>query len=388
MIIRRKMLNMMMESGEQPSEQYDEYVQEDDYASDYDEEYEEYSQEEEYEIEDELEKDKNGEQVEEYSEDYPNDTVESQTDQTSENHDESESNVNIEQSSNQEEQVLSPEGNTEYLETDSESGQESSEQGLDQASEQPVEQSEVPQSDLPVEQSVEEAAVPPVEPPVKKKPKPKKRRKPVPPPKPKEEEINLFDLDNIDFSQRQERRRGDRRRGFRRLDDRNLVSRAREEADAIRQSALNEGYQSGLEQAAADIEELKNALSAYINAPQEVYEQIAPYILSISVESAKKIINKEIEQDSQVLFNTVVEVLKTLSKEEAKVTLRVNPAEVNELKQHISELIEIAGIDTKVVVLADETVGEGGCLVTTTNGIVDATIDSKISVVTQALKEL
>ena len=42
--------------------------------------------------------------------------------------------------------------------------------------------------------------------------------------------IDLFDLDNIDFKQRQERRRGDRRRGFRRIDDRNLISRAREEA--------------------------------------------------------------------------------------------------------------------------------------------------------------
>ena len=38
-----------------------------------------------------------------------------------------------------------------------------------------------------------------------------------------EEKIDIFDLDNIDFSQRQERRRGDRRRGYRRIDDRNLI---------------------------------------------------------------------------------------------------------------------------------------------------------------------
>jgi flagellar assembly protein FliH len=203
-----------------------------------------------------------------------------------------------------------------------------------------------------------------------------------------DEDINLFDLDNIDFSQRQERRRGDRRRGFRRVDDRNLVSRAREEADAIREAALQEGYQAGLEQANADIMQLREALNEFIGTPQAVYEQIAPNILGISVEIAEKIIKKEIEQDSQVLFNTVVDVLKTLSKEEAKVTLRVSPAESNELKQHIPELIEMAGIDTKVVVLADETVSEGGCLVTTTNGIVDASVESRIEVVKQALREL
>ena len=37
-----------------------------------------------------------------------------------------------------------------------------------------------------------------------------------------EPEIDLFDIENIDFTQRQEHRRGSRRRGYRRIDDRNL----------------------------------------------------------------------------------------------------------------------------------------------------------------------
>lgn len=204
-----------------------------------------------------------------------------------------------------------------------------------------------------------------------------------------EEEINLFDLDNIDFSQRQERRRGDRRRGFRRVDDRNLVSRAREEADAIRESAQKEGYQAGLNQAQADIEEVRNSLAQFVCTKQEVFDAIAPKLLEISVEIAQKIIKKEIEQGPEVLFNTIVDVLKTsLSKEETKVTLRVNPAEVNEVKQAVPELLNLSGIDTKIVVLADEEVSEGGCQITTTNGIVDATLESRMRVVMQALREI
>ena len=49
-----------------------------------------------------------------------------------------------------------------------------------------------------------------------------------------EPEIDLFDIENIDFTQRQERRRGSRRRGYRRIDDRNLVSRAQEESENIK----------------------------------------------------------------------------------------------------------------------------------------------------------
>ena len=74
----------------------------------------------------------------------------------------------------------------------------------------------------------------------------------------KEEKIDIFSLDNIDFSQRQERRRGDRRRGYRRIDDRNLISRAQEEADSIRETAAKEGYKAGLEQAEYEISLLRN----------------------------------------------------------------------------------------------------------------------------------
>ena len=202
------------------------------------------------------------------------------------------------------------------------------------------------------------------------------------------EEVDLFNLDNIDFTQRKERRRGDRRRGFRRVDDRNLVSRAREEADSIREAARKEGYQAGLEQVQGDLAEFRNAIAQFMNAPNDVYGYIAPDILEISVDIAQKIIKKEIEQDPQVLFNTIVDVLKTLSKEEPKVTLQVNPAEVNEVKQAVPELLDLAGLSTKVVVLPDEMISEGGCIVTTDNGVVDATIETRINLVSEALREL
>lgn len=202
------------------------------------------------------------------------------------------------------------------------------------------------------------------------------------------DEIDLFDLDNIDFSQRQERRRGDRRRGFRRVDDRNLVSRAREEADSIREAALKEGYQAGLQQAKSDLQEFRESLTQFMNAPNDVYGYIAPDILEISVDIAKKIIKKEIEEDPQVLFNTIVDVLKTLSKDESKITLQVNPSEANALKQAVPEILDTAGLNAKVIVLPDEEVSEGGCLITTDNGVVDATIETRIDLITEALREL
>ena len=203
-----------------------------------------------------------------------------------------------------------------------------------------------------------------------------------------EDKIDLFNLDNIDFKQRQERRRGDRRRGFRRIDDRNLISRAREEAQSIRESASKEGYQEGLEQAKADIQEVKNATTSFLGAKQAVFDYIAPDILEISVDIAQKIIKKELQQDPNVILDNILALLKGLSKEETKITLRVNPAQVSLLKSETPNLLNEAGLDAKILVVPDETIMEGGCVVTTNNGVIDATIETQLAVISEALREI
>ncbi len=202
------------------------------------------------------------------------------------------------------------------------------------------------------------------------------------------DEIDLFDLDNIDFKQRHERRQGDRRRGFRRIDDRNLISRAREEAQSIKESAAKEGYEEGIAQAKADIENLRNSIGAFLSAKQEVFDYISPDLLEISVDIAKKIIKKELQQDPTIILENIVELLKSLSKEETKVTLRVNPEQAILLKQKIPEVVEMAGSEAKVNVISDENITLGGCMVTTTNGIIDATIETQVSIISEALKGL
>ena len=203
-----------------------------------------------------------------------------------------------------------------------------------------------------------------------------------------EEEIDLFDLDNIDFKQRQERRKGDRRRGFRRIDDRNLISRAKEEADAIKEAAAKEGYNAGLEAAKFDIENIKASLAEFMNAKQEVYNSIAPDILEISFDIAKKIIKKEMSEDPQVLLENIKDIMKGLSKEETKITLRVNPSQAAILKQDVPEVATSLGLEAKIIVVSDENVMEGGCLVTTTNGVIDATVESQLAIISEVLKEV
>ena len=205
--------------------------------------------------------------------------------------------------------------------------------------------------------------------------------------KPVEPEIDLFDIESIDFTQRQERRRGSRRRGYRRIDDRNLVSRAQEESENIKKSAFEEGYRLGLEKAAQDIVDFRNEFSKFMNAKKDVFEYIAPDILEISVDIAKTIIKREIESDPQVLIDTIMDVLKNVSKNEPKVTIRVQPQSVQFIKDTIPNITYQYGIDSKINIIADPSIEDGGCVFQTNNGIVDASIDTQLEIIKKSLAE-
>ena len=109
-------------------------------------------------------------------------------------------------------------------------------------------------------------------------------------------------------------------------------------------------------------------------------QNLKEYFDSISEEQKKLLVSElsNLEKDSVL----------GLSKEETKITLRVNPLQVSMLKTEIPEILNTAGLEAKVLIVPDETIMEGGCMVTTTNGVIDATIETQLSVISEALKEI
>ena len=222
------------------------------------------------------------------------------------------------------------------------------------------------------------------------KPQPVQQQKPEPAPLqlPSQEELknSAFDIDKIDFTQRQERRRGDRRRGYRRIDDRNLISRAQEEADQIKESAAKEGYRAGLEEAKEDIGALRDAIANFVSAKKDVFEYIAPDILEISVDIARKIIKKEIEQNPEAIIGMILEVMENLSKEETKITVRVNPMQADLVREELPKAVAQKGTEARITVMSDDSVETGGCIFQTSNGIIDAGLETQIEILKEALR--
>lgn len=201
-------------------------------------------------------------------------------------------------------------------------------------------------------------------------------------------EAIVFDIDNIDFSQREERRTGNRRRGYRRIDDRNLISRAQEEAVQIKEAAYQEGYNLGLEKAQADLVAFKSNLGAFLSSEKRVFEAIAPDLIEISLEIAKKIIKHEVQTDPQIVIDTVTDILKSIPKNEPKITIKVNSTQAQYVKDNLPTQLTILGVESKVNILADDNITEGSCIVQTSNGVVDASIEAQLDIIQNALRSV
>ena len=198
------------------------------------------------------------------------------------------------------------------------------------------------------------------------------------------DEYEKVDVTLLEFKERYERRRGERRRGFRRIDERALVSRAQEEARTIREVAAKEGYKNGLLEAENEISMLKDTLSQIVSARKEAYEEMSGHILEIALEVAKKIIKKEVSLSNNVLKSVLAEVFNELGSNEEKITVKVNPEDVEFAKASIPEILADSPIDAKIIVTSDELVEKGSCTVVASNGVIDANFTTQLSIIQNA----
>lgn len=197
-----------------------------------------------------------------------------------------------------------------------------------------------------------------------------------------------FNFDEIDFNQRAERRRGDRRRGYRRIDDRNLLSRAQEEAIQIKEQASKEGFEKGLENAESAIFDMKEAVEEFFEYKEKMNTEFTEHILDIALEIAEKIIRREVETDETILESIVQDALKSLAKDENKIILKVNPTDVEYTKEIVPELLSSGQIEAKIFVTGDKDVEEGSAVIETSNGIIDANIRTQLELIKEAFKQI
>lgn len=189
-----------------------------------------------------------------------------------------------------------------------------------------------------------------------------------------------------DEGPRPERRRGDRRRGYRRIDDRNLISRAHEEANAVREMSAREGFEYGLEKGQEHIQDLNQAINELITAKDKAMNMAMNDIAQMAILVAEKLVKQEVAADPEIVLNVTAETIKEMGKGHNSIVIKVNHADVNLIREHIPELYPYADSKTNVVVIEDNSVDLGSCIVETNTGVIDARFSTQLAILKKAFE--
>jgi flagellar assembly protein FliH len=198
--------------------------------------------------------------------------------------------------------------------------------------------------------------------------------------------LNDIDIDTI-AQERFERRRGDRRRGYRRVDDRNLISRAEEEAKLIKENAMRDGFNQGLMIGKQQIEALGQSIHEFMYAKEASMDMIQEDLAELGLKIAEKIIKKEASIDRSVVLSIISDVIKDIGKDEKHIIIKVHPDDTSVVSDNLPNLFPSLQTEARILVEADNDIELGSCIIETKNGLVDARFQTQLDIIKNAFKE-
>jgi flagellar biosynthesis/type III secretory pathway protein FliH len=173
-----------------------------------------------------------------------------------------------------------------------------------------------------------------------------------------------------------------------------VMIQVRREAEQKVKEAYAEGLRRGIEagklQFAQSVAEsaiaLKAAAATIGAAREEFLNSIEPQIIEVAGAIARRILQRESEEDPGLIGRTVRRALEHLIDRE-NVVIHLNPKDAEALRaQKIALLDEFEGV-RNIVVQSDPEIGPGGCIVETERVHVDARIDAQLEQIIEALRD-
>jgi len=109
-------------------------------------------------------------------------------------------------------------------------------------------------------------------------------------------------------------------------------------------------------------------------------------VIELAVAIASKVVGHEVEEHPELVVEQARGCIRRLQERE-HVRIRVNPEDVDTMRQAKEELIAAFDGVRRIDVVDDRRVGKGGCVVESESGSLDARLDRQLKEVEQVLLE-
>jgi flagellar assembly protein FliH len=167
------------------------------------------------------------------------------------------------------------------------------------------------------------------------------------------------------------------------------LDECKKQIETEKAKAFEEGYNKGKAEAGENIskelEEKINLLQQSIkkvDSINELFEEkilsIEKELISVALDIAKEVIQKEVSENSKEIAHNLAKALMDDIKDATKIQIKVNPKDAGYLKEQNFQNVEI---------IEDEAVKEGGVVIISDIGNIDAQILQRFKAVKEAILE-
>jgi flagellar biosynthesis/type III secretory pathway protein FliH len=158
------------------------------------------------------------------------------------------------------------------------------------------------------------------------------------------------------------------------------AARAETIAAEARSKAHDDGFAAGRDQADAEMHEMlvtmRGVLESTRTERHRAIESAEPELVRLALGIAERVLHQQIALDRGVVVEMAKSAIARLIERDT-VTVRVNPADLERMREHREELIEIGDI-RNLRVVEDKRVDRGGVVVETEAGTIDARIGTQL----------
>ncbi|MDF2902693.1 MAG: flagellar assembly protein FliH [Bacillus sp. (in: firmicutes)] len=153
-----------------------------------------------------------------------------------------------------------------------------------------------------------------------------------------------------------------------------------------------QGYEMGMQEGTQHAEEhykaqLQKAADVLEQAYQEktaVIKEAEPFVIELTTEIAKKVLQQELKINPDALIHLIKQTLATVY-ETSSISISVAPEDFTFVQKQREQLMAVDNGRVEVKVFPDYSIEQGGCIIRTSSGSVDARIDVQLSEIKKVL---
>ncbi|MEH7112337.1 FliH/SctL family protein [Neobacillus niacini] len=159
-----------------------------------------------------------------------------------------------------------------------------------------------------------------------------------------------------------------------------------------KRQGYEEGYQLGIEDGNQYAKEqhqiyLQKAADILEQAYQEkaaIIQEADPFVIELTMEIAKKVIQQELKTQPDALLHIIKQTLSSVYETDS-ISIGVAPEDFSFVQKQREQLLAIDNGQVEIKVFPDYSIQQGGCIIRTSSGSVDARIDVQLSEIKKVL---